>query len=103
MSDFAREMEMATRIAREASVLVRGYHGTKLQVDTKAGDEPVSEADHAASALIVARLHEAFPEDVVLSEELPDTGERLGKPRRAWIDRSHPFEGFLRQLQVRLA
>jgi len=88
--DLARELDAATRIAREASVLVRGYHGTKLQVDTKAGDEPVSEADHAASALIVARLHEAFPDDVVLSEELPDTGERLGKPRVWMVD---PIDG----------
>jgi len=84
MSDLSRELEAAARIAREASVLVRGYHGKVLQVDTKAGDEPVSEADHAANALIVARLRETFPDDVVLSEELPDTGERLGK-RRVWM------------------
>jgi 3'-phosphoadenosine 5'-phosphosulfate (PAPS) 3'-phosphatase len=69
-------------------VLVRGYHGNKLQVETKAGDEPVSEADHAASALIVARLREAFPDDVVLSEELPDTGERLGSRGCGWSIRS---------------
>ena len=90
MSDFSRELETAARIAREASVRVRGYHGTKLQVDTKAGDEPVSEADHAANALIVGRLREAFPDDVVLSEELPDTGERLGRPRVWMVD---PIDG----------
>ena len=39
--------------SREASVLVRGYHGKQLDVQTKGGDEPVTEADHAASALIV--------------------------------------------------
>jgi 3'(2'), 5'-bisphosphate nucleotidase len=90
VSDFSRELEVAARIAREASVLVRGYHGTKLQVDTKPGDEPVSEADHAANAFIVARLQKAFPDDVVLSEELPDTGERLGKPRVWMVD---PIDG----------
>ena len=71
-------------------MLVRGYHGTQLSVDTKAGDEPVTEADHAANALIVARLREAFPDDVVLSEEIPDTGERLGKPRVWMVD---PIDG----------
>ena len=69
-------------------MLVRGYHGTKLQVDTKAGDEPVTEADHAASALIVARLHEAFPDDVVLSEELPDTASAWGSRGSGWSIRS---------------
>ena len=90
MSAYAREIEVATRIAREASVLVRGYHGTQLQVDLKVGDEPVSEADHAANALIVDRLRAAFPDDVILSEELPDTGERLGKPRVWMVD---PIDG----------
>lgn len=89
-ADYARELEVATRVAREASVLVRGYHGTELDVQIKGGDEPVTEADHAASALIVGRLREAFPDDVVLSEELPDTGERLGKPRVWMVD---PIDG----------
>src|SRR5215831_13421511 len=91
MSDaFARELEVATRVAREASELVRGFHGKKLRVDIKGGDEPVTEADHAASQLIVGRLGEAFPGDAVLSEELPDTGERLGKPRVWMVD---PIDG----------
>ena len=90
MSAYARELDVAARIAREASVLVRGYHGKQLDVQFKGGDEPVSEADHAASALIVARLRDAFPDDVVLSEELPDTGERLGKPRVWMVD---PIDG----------
>jgi 3'(2'), 5'-bisphosphate nucleotidase len=90
MSDLSRELEVAAHIAREASVLVRGYHGKKLNVQIKGGDEPVTEADFAASALIVERLRAAFPDDVVLSEELPDTGERLGKPRVWMVD---PIDG----------
>ena len=90
MSAYEREIEVATRIAREASVLVRSYHGTQLDVQIKAGDEPVSEADHAANALIVERLRAAFPDDVILSEELPDTGERLGKSRVWMVD---PIDG----------
>jgi 3'(2'), 5'-bisphosphate nucleotidase len=81
---FARELGVAERVAREAAVLVRGYHGKKLVIDSKAGNEPVTEADRAASALIVERLHAAFPADVVLSEEIPDDGSRLGA-RRVWM------------------
>jgi 3'(2'), 5'-bisphosphate nucleotidase len=90
VSDYTRELEIAARIAREASELVLKYHGTKLHIQIKGGDEPVTEADHAASELIVGRLREAFPDDVVLSEEIPDTGERLGKPRVWMVD---PIDG----------
>ena len=69
---FARELAIAEEIAREAAVLVRGYHGTDLAVDQKAGNEPVTEADRAANTLIVDRLRAAFPDDAILSEELPD-------------------------------
>jgi 3'(2'), 5'-bisphosphate nucleotidase len=83
-SNFDRELDVAARIAREAGELVRGYHGKQLTISAKAGDEPVSDADIAANALIVGRLAEAFPDDVILSEEIPDTGERLGR-RRVWM------------------
>jgi 3'(2'), 5'-bisphosphate nucleotidase len=84
MSDLDREIDVAARIAREAGELVQGYRGKQLTISAKAGDEPVSDADIAANALIVARLSEAFPDDVILSEEIPDTGERLGR-RRVWM------------------
>jgi 3'(2'), 5'-bisphosphate nucleotidase len=84
MSDYTPELEAAARIAREAAVLVRGYHGKRMVIESKTGGEPVTEADRAASALIVERLHAAFPEDVILSEEVPDSGARLGK-RRVWM------------------
>jgi 3'(2'), 5'-bisphosphate nucleotidase len=90
VSAYAHELDVATRVAREAAELVRGYHGKKLHVQIKGGDEPVTEADHAANTLIVRRLREAFPDDVVLSEEVPDTGERLGKPRVWMVD---PIDG----------
>jgi 3'(2'), 5'-bisphosphate nucleotidase len=84
MSDYTEELEAAARIAREAAVLVSGYHGKRMVIESKAGNEPVTEADRAASALIVERLYAAFPNDVVLSEEVPDSGARLGK-RRVWM------------------
>jgi 3'(2'), 5'-bisphosphate nucleotidase len=44
----------------------------------------VTEADHAANAVILSALRRFFPADAVLSEESSDSGERLGA-RRVWI------------------
>jgi 3'(2'),5'-bisphosphate nucleotidase len=90
VSDFARELAVAEEVALEAAQLVRGYHRTDLVIDSKAGNEPVTEADRAASALIVERLQAAFPADVVLSEEVPDDGSRLGRARVWMVD---PIDG----------
>lgn len=67
-----------------------GYHGGELQVDLKAGDEPVTIADREASDLIVAGIAEVFPDDVVISEETADNLGRLGAERVWYID---PIDG----------
>jgi 3'(2'), 5'-bisphosphate nucleotidase len=90
MTDLVREWETAAKVAREAAQLVRGYHGRKLKIESKHGNEPVTEADRAANTLIVARLAEAFPDDVILSEEIPDDGARLGRERVWMVD---PIDG----------
>ena len=87
---FARELALAEEIALEAARLVRGFHGTDFAVHAKAGNEPVTEADRAANTLIVDRLHAAFPSDVLLSEEIPDDGSRLGRQRVWMVD---PIDG----------
>ncbi len=84
MSDLQHELDVAATIARQAAVLVLGFRGKRLQIESKAGGEPVTAADRAASVLIVERLEKAFPADTILSEEVPDTGARLGK-RRVWM------------------
>jgi len=83
-SDDAAALDVAARIAREAAELVRGYHRKPLKIESKAGNEPVTEADRAANALIVQHLGQAFPDDIILSEEIPYTGARLGR-RRVWM------------------
>src|SRR5438045_2533343 len=93
MSDdapYAREHAVARGIALEAAALVGSYRGRPLNVQSKAGDEPVTEADHAANTLIVDRLRDAFPDDVILSEEIPDDRSRLGRPRVWMVD---PIDG----------
>jgi 3'(2'), 5'-bisphosphate nucleotidase len=87
---YERELAAAREIALEAAALVGSYRGRPLSVASKAGDEPVTEADHAANTLIVARLRQAFPDDVILSEEIPDDGSRLGRPRVWMVD---PIDG----------
>jgi 3'(2'), 5'-bisphosphate nucleotidase len=79
-----RERDVARQVAIEAAALVMTYWRTALEVDKKTGDEPVTVADRAANAFIVARLQAAFPQDTILSEEIPDDGGRLGQ-RRVWM------------------
>lgn len=79
-----RELETARAIALEAATLVRSYAGRQVSVSLKKGDEPVTEADKAANTLIVERLRAAFPDDAILSEELPDDGSRFQRPR-VWV------------------
>jgi 3'(2'), 5'-bisphosphate nucleotidase len=87
---YDRELAVARAVALEAAQLVGSYRGQRLVVSSKSGDEPVTDADHAANALIVAHLRAAFPDDAVLSEELPDDGSRLGRPRVWMVD---PIDG----------
>lgn len=90
MTDYTRELDTARAIAAEATAIVLGFHGRPLDVQSKPGDEPVTEADHAANTLIVARLQAAFPDDVILSEEIPDDRSRLGRARVWMVD---PIDG----------
>jgi 3'(2'), 5'-bisphosphate nucleotidase len=94
--DLSRELEVARAVAREAAALVGTFAGRSLEVQRKVGGEPVSQADLASSELVVRRLAEAFPDDAILSEELPDDGARLSKPRVWMIDPIDGTSDFLR-------
>jgi 3'(2'), 5'-bisphosphate nucleotidase len=92
----AAELRVARRLARDAGQLVvdlRERGPEALQVERKAGDEPVTIADRAASELIVAGLEAAFPHDLVISEERAgglDDAARAGRRRVWFVD---PIEG----------
>ncbi len=94
--DFSREIDIARASALEAAALVVRLKARPLDVQHKTGGEPVSNADLESSALIVKRLHEAFPGDAILSEELPDDGTRLHNPRVWMIDPIDGTRDFLR-------
>jgi 3'(2'), 5'-bisphosphate nucleotidase len=84
------ELDVARRLAREASVVVLAVRRGDLAIEYKAGDEPVTIADKRASDLIAAGLLSAFPDDVVISEENPDDLRRLEHDRVWFID---PIDG----------
>ena len=56
-------------ICEEAARLILPLWRSGLQVDTKADESPVTEADRQAETLILARLAERFPGVHVISEE----------------------------------
>lgn len=89
------ELRTVVALAREAGALALAYflaaHGGAaagsapgLDVQMKDGDEPVTAADRAVNELCVAGLRRAFPDDAVLSEELPDDGARH-RAARTWL------------------
>lgn len=57
--------------------------------------EPVTEADHASNEIILDGLNSAFPDDGILSEETPDTPDRLTKDRVWIIDPLDGTKGFI--------
>jgi 3'(2'), 5'-bisphosphate nucleotidase len=83
--DYAQELDLAARLAREAGVLAMRHRAAGVTVERKAEDEPVTIADREASALILAGLAAAFPDDVRISEEADDDRRRLDAGRRTWF------------------
>lgn len=93
------ELQCAAELARTAGALVvairdRGHEA--LEVASKAGDEPVTVADHAASELVVSGLRRRFPDDIVVSEELPADDARLTAERVWYVDPIDGTKDFIR-------
>ena len=94
--DLRRELETAVALARRAGEGIRALHGTGLAVENKADESPVTLADREANALIVGGLEAAFPDDAILSEELPDDGSRIGRTRVWMVDPLDGTKDFIR-------
>jgi 3'(2'), 5'-bisphosphate nucleotidase len=77
------ELQVAIAAARAAGAAAMAHYGV-AQATAKADASPVTAADHAANAVILAALAEAFPADAVLSEESADSPFRLAAPR-VWV------------------
>jgi 3'(2'), 5'-bisphosphate nucleotidase len=91
-----RELDTAIDLARRAGERIRALHGAGLAVEKKDDDSPVTIADREANALIVGGLSAAFPDDGLLSEELPDDGSRMSRPRVWMVDPLDGTKDFIR-------
>ena len=85
-----KELEIAKYLARDAGRILLDFYRSGVQVQWKGHDDPVTAADRAANEMLVRELHRQFPDDAILSEELPDDLERLKKDRVWMID---PMDG----------
>ena len=96
MQVYDEEVRVATRLARAAGGVAMGYRDGDLRVELKPGDEPVTVADRRSSELITHGLREAFPDDVIISEETADDLRRLEAARVWYIDPIDGTKDFIR-------
>ncbi|MBA3462545.1 MAG: 3'(2'),5'-bisphosphate nucleotidase CysQ [Deltaproteobacteria bacterium] len=93
---WGRELVRAMELARIAGLEVVRLRNGELTVEMKPGDEPVTVADRRASEIIVGGLASAFPDDAIISEELPSLGETLAKHRVWLVDPIDGTKDFIR-------
>ena len=80
---YRAELEVATRLARDAAAIIRQVYETPFSVVQKAGGGgPVTEADKRATELIVKGLQQAFPADDIVAEE---STHRAPTTNRVWF------------------
>lgn len=83
------DAELLEDAVREAGALARSLF-RKVKHWTKSDGSPVTEADLAVDRVLKARLHDVRPDYGWLSEETPDTPDRLGCAK-VWI--ADPIDG----------
>ena len=88
-----KELEVAMEIVRAAGELVMKYYQTDLEVIKKEDDSPLTIADQKSNELIVQRLHDAFPQDGIVSEELAS----VEGDRKWYVDPIDGTESFARK------
>ncbi len=64
-----RELEVAITLAKSAATVILEIQRRGFAVEDKSFDNPVTEADKAGNAHLVAGIAEAFPDDVIAAEE----------------------------------
>ena len=90
MTGFTRELEETARLARAAGAILMRIYATDFAVAYKGQDDPVTDADKQANALLVAGLRTLFPDDGVVAEENADNSDALKKGRVWYVD---PLDG----------
>jgi 3'(2'), 5'-bisphosphate nucleotidase len=81
-----KELLLALDLARDVGGEVLRMRAGELGVEMKAGNEPVTKADRVASEIIVKGIRAQFPDDAIISEELPQLPATLdAKAARMWL------------------
>lgn len=84
----------AEELARAGGEVALGYFGTRIGVETKADDTPVTVADREAESLLRAEIRRRFPDHGIVGEE---HGETLpGAPVRWILDPIDGTKSFVR-------
>lgn len=92
------DLRLAHVIADQVdAVTMARFRAQDLQVETKADDSPVTDADRQAEQIVRAQLGRTRPRDAVAGEELPDTGHG---PRQWVIDPIDGTKNFVRGVPV---
>jgi 3'(2'), 5'-bisphosphate nucleotidase len=77
-------LDVATELAARAGAATLPYFRSDVQVQRKAGSEPVTQADRDAQAVILDGLRRFFPSYGVLAEESEEQAS-WADHRRAWV------------------
>jgi len=90
VSETARVLELAERLAREAGELQRERYETSLEIRTKSAEiDLVTEVDEACERLIVGALATERPDDAIVAEE----GGGSDRPDASWRWIIDPLDG----------
>jgi 3'(2'), 5'-bisphosphate nucleotidase len=84
MSD-ADLLALAARLARAAGGAILAVRAAGFSVQSKSDRSPVTAADHAAEAVILAGLRAASPEIPVIAEEEMSAGREPATGRQFWL------------------
>ena len=81
---YEREADVLASAVRAAGEAIKRHFVEGAQVYTKADNSPVTDADLAANTILIERLRAAFPDDAILSEEVPPDAA-VHDAARCWI------------------
>lgn len=85
------ELELAIALARKAGQVVRDIRAKGYKIQEKDEQQgPVTEADQAASDLLLQEISQVFPYDLLISEEAPLPSKATPVSRTWFID---PIDG----------
>ena len=98
MSTLADDLDLIREAAIAAGAMAVAEREAGLKIWSKSGGSPVTSADLAVDALLKDRLLSARPDYGWLSEETPDSADRLSKSRLFVVD---PIDGTVAYMKAK--